>query len=316
MRENLHIILKKLHRETVIAANFFRPPEARQRLERQLRGREEYRRLREADCVIVSFGKSGRTWLRVMMSRFYQLRFGLGQRHLIGFANFHDMNPAIPRILFTHDNYVRDFTGNRDSKADYYDRKVVLLVRNPADTAVSQYFQWRYRMRRGKKSLNAYPAHGAEVPIFSFVHDHPAGLAKVIEFLNEWSAELPRLRDLLVVRYEDMRAAPEATLRRVLSFVGADPSDEELRQSVEFGSVENMRKLEQGKVFWMSGGRMTARDKSNPDAHKVRRAKVGGFRDYFDDAQVAAIEAYVRAHLRPGFGYGAEGETPPARASA
>jgi hypothetical protein len=316
MRENVSVILKRLSREAVIAANFFRPPEERKRLERRLRGREECRRLRQADCVIVSFGKSGRTWLRVMLSRFYQLRFGLGRRHLLGFANFHDMNRAIPKILFTHDNYVHDFTGNRDSKADYYDRKVVLLVRHPADTAVSQYFQWRYRMRPGKKSLNAYPSHGADVPIFTFVHDHPAGLAKVIEFLNEWSRELPRLPNLLVVRYEDMRAAPEATLRRVLAFIGADPTDEELRQSVEFGSVENMRKLEQGKVFWMSGARMRARDKSNPDAHKVRRAKVGGFRDYFDDAQVAAIEAYVRAHLKPGFGYGEAAEPAPARASA
>ena len=223
---------------------------------------------------------------------------------------------SVPAILFTHDNYLGDYTGHGVDKADYLGHRVVLLVRDPADTAVSQYFQWRFRMRRGKKSLNAYPAHGAEVPIFDFVHDHPAGLAKVIEFLNEWSTELPRLRDLLVVRYEDMRASPEATLRRVLTFMGADPSEDELRQSVEFGSVENMRKLEQGKVFWMSGGRMTARDKTNPDAHKVRRAKVGGFRDYFDEAQLKQLDAMVEERMLPGFGYLAHERPEPPRAAA
>src|SRR5262249_23280442 len=158
------------------------------------------------------------------------------ERHLIGFANLHEKDRAIPRILFTHDNYIADFTGHRGTKQDYYDRKVVLLVRNPIDVAVSQYFQWRYRMRPGKKALNDYPAHGPEVALFDFVHRHPAGLTKVIDFLNDWSRELPRLRQVLVVRYEELQADPEATLRRILSFAGADSTDAELRQSTAFAS--------------------------------------------------------------------------------
>ena len=315
MNETVRVIIKKLTRETVVRASFFRSRAERQALERRLRGREEFYKLRDADCVVVSFGKSGRTWLRVLMSRYYQLRYRLAERHLIGFANLHEKNRAIPKILFTHDNYLRDFTGNRDSKLDYRDRKVVLLVRNPCDVAVSQYFQWRYRMRPGKKSLNDYPAHGAEVPIFDFVHGHDAGLRKAVDFLNDWTRELPRIKDHLVIRYEDMRAAPEASLERILTFMGADPTAEELRQSVAFASVETMRKLEQGRVFWLSGGRMVAKDKGNPDSHKVRRAKVGGYRDYFDDGQVRQIDDYVARHLLPGFGYGEASGTPGQRAA-
>jgi len=37
----------------------------------------------------------------------------------------------------------------------------------------------------------------------------------------------------------------------------------------------------------------------------VRRAKVGGFRDYFDDEQVAAIEAMIAERLAPEMGYNA-----------
>jgi len=316
MNETVRVILKKLTREAVVRANFFRPAAERQALERRLRGREEFHKLREADWVIVSFGKSGRTWLRVMLSRYYQLRYRLAQRHLIGFANLHEKNRAIPKILFTHDNYLRDFTGNRDSKLDYRDRKVVLLVRNPCDVAVSQYFQWRYRMRPGKKTLNAYPAHGADVPIFDFVYGHEAGLKKAIEFLNDWSQALADIPDHLVVRYEDMRGQTEAELRRILTFMGADPTDEELRQSVAFASVENMRKLEERRVFWLSGGRMVAKDKGNPDSHKVRRAKVGGYRDYFDDEQVRQIDAYVERHLLPGFGYGGAPARPAPQAAS
>ncbi|HEX5078276.1 MAG TPA: hypothetical protein VFV80_03940, partial [Geminicoccaceae bacterium] len=42
---------------------------------RWVRGREEHRKLQRADYVLMSWGKSGRTWLRVMLSRFYQLAY-------------------------------------------------------------------------------------------------------------------------------------------------------------------------------------------------------------------------------------------------
>ena len=70
----------------------------------------EWRRVHAADAVIVSFGKSGRTWLRVMISRLYQRRYGLREGELIEFDNFHKVDAAIPRVFFTHDNYLRDYT--------------------------------------------------------------------------------------------------------------------------------------------------------------------------------------------------------------
>jgi len=61
--------------------------------------------------------------------------------------------------------------------------------------------------------------------------------------------------------------------------------------------------MEQKKTFWLSGGRMVPKDRNNPNTYKVRRAKVGGYRDYFDDDQVARIEALVNETLAPDFGY-------------
>jgi hypothetical protein len=285
-------------------------PGARRRtLERRLRGFEQHWKLRHADLVIVSYGKAGRTWLRVLLSRYFQLLYGLPER-LLGFDNYHARDARVPRIFFTHDNYITDWTGHRDSKQDFYDRKVVLLVRNPQDTAVSQYFQWKFRMRPGKKRINEYPEPGSDLSIFDFVMRPQSGLPKIIDFMNLWAQEMPRVREFLLVRYEDMRADPEGQLRRIARFAGAPEDEAALRGAVEYASVENMRRLEQRRVFWLSGGRMTARDRDNPDSYKVRRAKVGGFRDYFDDEQIARIEALVREKLSPVFGYAAGGSQP------
>lgn len=294
---------RKVFRVLVLTLLFFLPGSKKIALERWLRGRDDQKQLSNADYVIVSYGKSGRTWLRVMLSRFYQVRCGIPERLLLSSDNFHRRDSSVPRVFFTHDNYLKDYTGNRDNKRDYYGKKVVLLVRNPADTAVSQFFQWKYRMRTGKKSLNDYPEHGSDISVFDFVARHEAGLGKIIDFMNLWAAEKPHLQDLLVVRYEDMRANPDEVLAGIVAFLGTPGEGDQVRQAVEYASFENMRRLEERRVFWLAGGRMVPKDRANPNTYKVRRAKVGGYRDYFEDEEVAEIDAVVRERLSPIYGY-------------
>ena len=212
--------------------------------------------------VAVSFSKSGRTWLRVLLSRVYQLQHGLGERAVIGFDNLHYQTGAVPKIMFTHDNYVKDYTGHRETKEDFYDKKVILLARDPRDVAVSQYFQWKYRMKPNKKDINAYPT--ADLEPFEFVMSE-AGLPKVIEFMNLWAKEAPKIREFMIVRYEDLRAAPQATLGRVLHFLGTPATEAQIADAVEFASYDNMKRMEQQRVFWLSGGRLVPKDRSNPE---------------------------------------------------
>lgn len=296
-------VWKKTSRRILRAMLFFAPEERKTRAERRLRGREQVRKLKQADIVVVSFGKSGRTWVRVMLSRVYQQIYGLSERAMIGFDNFHAMNRRIPKIFFTHDNYVKDFTGNADSKVDYYGKKVVLLARDPRDIAVSQFFQWKYRMKPGKKTLNKYPEEGVEVPIFDFVMDQDAGLPHIMRFLNLWAEEAPKIRSFFLLRYEDLRTNPEQTLAALLKFMDVDATGEQVAEAIRYSSVDNMKKMEQKNTFWFSGGRMKPKDKSNPNSFKVRRAKVGGYRDYFDDEQVEAIEGLVNSTSHPTLGY-------------
>jgi hypothetical protein len=169
--------------------------------------------------------------------------------------------------------------------------------------AVSQYFQWKYRMPARKKGLNQYPAHGENLSLYDFVMHPRVGLPGIVDFMNGWADELPRLRDHLLLRYEDMHADPAANLRRMVAFLGTEPDDGQVDEAVRFASVDNLRELERGRFFRGSGIRMRAKDRSNPDSYKVRRAKVGGYRDYFEDDQLARMDALVQSSLSPVFGY-------------
>ncbi len=296
-------VVKKARRVVVSRCIAFLPEERRRRIERWLRGRDQFPLLQAADAVVVSHGKSGRTWLRVMLAGFYRHAYGLEGEAMLGFDNLHQQDPRIPRIFFTHDNYLKDYTGNRDSKRDFYGKKVVLLVRQPQDVVVSEYFNWKHRMRPDKMYLNHFPAQGEDVSLFDFTLRR-CGLPRVLEFMSVWARELPRMKDVLVVRYEDMRADPEGKFREIVRFLGGPERDDSIRAGVEFGALENMRRMEQAETRWWSSGRLKPGDPANPDSYKVRRARVGGYRDYYDDAEVAQIDAMVDAQLSGGFGYG------------
>ena len=82
-----------------------------------------------------------------------------------------------------------------------------------------------------------------------------------------------------------------------------DASEETVAAAVEYSSYENMKKMESRQQFRLAGGRMMPRDKDNPDSYKVRRAKVGGYRDYFTDDEVAAIDRRLAETLDPLFNY-------------
>ena len=273
------------------------------RAERHLRGREQFGRLKRADAVVVSYGKSGRTWLRVMISRLYQQAYDLPRDITIGFDNFHNLDRRIPRLFFTHDNYVADYTGNTGSKVDFYDKKVLLMVRDPRDVAVSQFFQWRFRMRPAKKLLNQYPPHGEDCTIFDFVCHEGGGLPKIIDFMNLWAREMHHVRGFELIRYEDLRADPHKTLSRVARFLEIPASAAQIQDAVDYASYENMKKKEADQSFRMSGARLTPGDRGNPDSYKVRRAKVGGYHDYLDDDQIRHIDRMMADTLDPVFGY-------------
>ena len=290
-------------RHIILLLCFWLPAARRKKIERWLRGREEFKKLERCDWVLMSWGKSGRTWLRVMLSRAYTLKGGLPADELLDFDNLRDVNPALPAVFFTHNNYLRDYTGNQHSKGHFKGKRIVLLVRDPRDVAVSQFFQWQFRMRPNKKFINDYPTHGADIDTWDFVLDKDAGVPRIVDYFNGWAEAIPELKDVLIVRYEDMRADPGRVLAQILEFTGTEVTPGQVQEAVDFAAYDNMKKMEQESFFKGSGARVKPGDKDNPQSFKVRKAKVGGFRDYFTDEQCDQLQAMVNT-LDPVFGYG------------
>jgi len=286
-------LLRLLEKLGALLAARYRYP-----LERKARGRFEMSRLREADYIFVSFGKSGRTWLRVMISRLYKQVYDLPGDPLLEFDNLHEMNPAIPKIMVTHDNYLRDYTGDGHSKAAYRNKPVLLLVRHPGDVTMSQYFQWKHRMRPHKMYLNKYPAPGIELSEYEFMIGD-SGLPKAIAFLNEWAEALDFLPRHLLIRYEDMRRNAVSEMTRVAEFLKVPIDRDGIEAVVSYAAFENMKRREAESAS--REDRLKAGNLLKPESFKARRAKVSGYKDYFNDAQIREIDRQISSHLNPRF---------------
>ena len=240
---------------------------------------------------LCSYPKSGRTWLRFILANYFNIRHGLGLD--LDFDNlFHILpnlstslrrgvdayrfasDPRIPLVLSSH----RPF-----SDSEFRGGDVVFMVRNVCDVLVSNYFHTT-RQRREKRRFDG--------DLSAFVRDPGQGVAHYARYMNSWA---PALRDKssLVVSYESLSAEPERTAARVLAFLGAgEVAEDALARATGASTFDRMRETEVTKGI---GGQNY--DRSDPDALRVRKGKIGGYVEYLADTEVRFVAERCRELL-------------------
>jgi hypothetical protein len=207
-------------------------------------------------CVI-SFPKSGRTWLRVMLDRLH-----------IGLSYSHDETSHAEKIA------CGDLSRN---KKKYKNKKVIFLVRDPRDTAVSGYFQAVKRIGVFNGSLS------------DFIRDEKHGIGKILLFHQIWFNNRQVPKDFLLIRYEDMHADCMAVMKKIMEFLQLrDINDDQLKESIQFAEFENMKKLERDGFFSERyGSILSPANINDEESFKVRKGKIGGYVDYLNEGDIA-----------------------------
>ena len=288
------------------------PPPAKTRvaLRRKHLAELELAKAHNANFLIIGHPKSGNTWLKVMISRLYQLRYDLPESKLINTDEFARKIPEIPRLAATNGYYSYEGEVGKLLAAGAPDnplrhKPVLFLARNPIDIAVSWFHQFTKRQSRAKQELINHwvenPIDRNTVQMWEFVRHSDIGLPSLIEYQNTWARNVQDLEHGMLVKYEELRTEPVPTLHKIIQLMGENFSEEEIRAAVEWGSFDNLQKLETKGTFSQGGMKLVNAD--DPSTYKVRRGKVGGYRDDFDPQQVAELEALVRDNILPQLGY-------------
>ena len=257
------------------------------------------RELSGGKAIILSVPKSGRTWLRAFLCAYFCKRFG------VEFTLRPDRydEQRLPRLIFSHDLFEHRTKGDRwDRFRGKYliprrelDRaKIILLARDPRDCFVSLYLQLT------RRDPNA-PFKLRQKTVSEMLCDRRFGVGAIVNTMNDWINEFSERHNFTLVRYEALRASPAEHFRDLLAILDeADPDAAIFQDALEFSRFENMQKLEAAGAF--DSNILHPGDVRDPESFKVRRGKVGGYREYLsvEDQQYAAN---ALAQLDPLFGY-------------
>jgi hypothetical protein len=245
-----------------------------------------------AQGFLCSYPKSGRTWIRFavahLLNAVHDLQLEIDLRSLFALlpnmdgheadpgkdvsAYAYPERPAVPLLLSSHLAFEAPlFSG----------RPIVFLVRCPLDVVVSNYFQ---------KTRQDFTWDG-DLP--TFVRDPDVGTSDLVRYLNRWADQVAR-PEVMVLSYESLRADPEGGFIRLATHLGVPCGPAEARAALARASFPNMLAAE-----LRSGVRGYDYDRGDPDARRVRRGRIGGYRDYLDADDVRHVADLCAQQLSP-----------------
>ncbi|OGQ81767.1 MAG: hypothetical protein A3F90_13505 [Deltaproteobacteria bacterium RIFCSPLOWO2_12_FULL_60_19] len=251
------------------------------------------RSIAQSDVIVVSIGKSGRTWLRVFLYSYFS---ELDNRSFT--MNRGDFGDKIPKVVLTHDLWEvatarklkhrllgRYLIPRRERR----EKRILLLARDPRDVIVSLYFQMTKRSYRYRGTLSELIRHPK------------SGIEMIVGIMNRWMSEWAERAAFKLVRYEDCQRDTAKVFREVLAFVGFQEIDESiLGRSIKFSSFDNMKRMEAAGEFRTQI--LTPGNIDDPESFKVRRGLVGGYKDYLSPQDLLYLDEVI-AHLDKRYGY-------------
>ena len=243
---------------------------------------------------ILSHPKAGRTWLRLLLSLYFQLHFDLviPRKKWLEVQQLPDLDKRVPHVHFTHDrnSHLKPLEATRD-KSIYTDNKVIYLVRDPRDVIVSNYFQ----QNRREPILRDAPAFLGTIK--EFIRDPQWGITHDIGLMNIWAENRQIPCDFFLLRYENLTDV----ICQTLQFIGISMiNDHALKVAVLGCSFANMHKME--TLDWLDSGRLRSTDPNDPESFKTRRGIMGGHVDYLDNNDIDYVNLEMEK-LNPYYGY-------------
>lgn len=194
---------------------------------------------------VISYPKSGRTWLRVMLD---------------------ELNAS---AVFSHANFRHptQITAEVRREPRLY-RRALVLLRDPRDVIVSAYHTHTKREHIRRDGLS------------DVIRDPVMGFERILHFNLLWAEWATREPHIGLMTYECLSTSGATAISDVLRFFGVKRSEDEVQRVFERNQLDKMREREaKGEYKDRYGKILMPRDPNDPDSFKVRKGQVGGYQD-------------------------------------
>lgn len=233
------------------------------------------------DVFLVSYPRSGNTWTRFLLGNL------IAPGDPVTFAN---IESRIPEIYFNSDRVLRSLPRPRLLKSHecfqpHY-RKVIYIVRDPRDVAVSFY-------HHNVKAGNIPDDYRMRDFIPRFINaEFDAKWGSWSDHVRSWLVLRQGRPDFILLRYEEMKSEPLRELSRIAAFLqkswftNLGRNAEQLQRAVDLSSPERMRELEKKQASQWVLTKSTRSDKPF-----VRSAIAGEWKSQLPEESVVALES-------------------------
>ncbi|MEN8126152.1 MAG: sulfotransferase domain-containing protein [Bacteroidota bacterium] len=191
----------------------------------------KYSKIRKNDIFLVSYPKSGNTWLRFLIGN-------LIHKEKVDFNNFNSIIPDIyltskqeldryhsPRIIKSHERYIESYP------------KVIYIYRDPRDVVISFYFYHKKYNTNFNDSITEF--------IQKFINGVDSRYDPWDTHLKEWfNSPLNAQDNILFLKYEDIKTNEFKAVETVAKFLELNADEQEIKQAIDNSSFQKMQLLE------------------------------------------------------------------------
>lgn len=221
-----------------------------------IRLKEKKLNICDQDIFLVSYPRSGNTWVRFLLANLMK-----SEGESIDFHNVHEYVPEIGR----NNDLIKEMPSPRIIKSHTPKRnypRVIYLVRDGRDVYVS-YFHYR---------LNQLP-DGYTFQKFLRREDHFPCLWS--DHVKSWLYSDEKNLDLIKIYYEDLLQNTAMELKKIVDFTGINTFEARIKEAVNASNIDRMREIDQKK-----GRKYNLTDTKN----FIRKGVHGDWHTYFTDS--------------------------------
>lgn len=244
----------------------------------------------------VSFPKSGRTWVRLFLNYYFFLcnPFSVTSRDDLSYYR------TIPIINYTHGQYKNmDLKKIKANIRRMSNKQVIFMIRDPRDIFISYYFQLTKRKDPAKRfyaALDLPAIDWKSIPIGELLVHPYFGINWIIQHMNLWYGAVHRFKRSHLIQYEKIKINPEPEFRKIIHFIFPKRINQAALDKAIFETKFNkMKTNEKNRLY--TDDQLSPQTWEDEDSYKVRRGKVGGYKDYLSEYEIQYINtAMNRLH--------------------